>query len=67
MLNKDAYSVNKNIHLIKSHAHTCDSTFARTRNVIDNISVNNAFSMEIMFILKAIKSHFKDQGHVVQN
>ena len=29
------------------------------RNVIDNVRVNNAFSFEIMFILKAIKSCFK--------
>ena len=32
---------------------------ARTRNVIDNVRVNNAYLIEIMFILKAIKSHFK--------
>ena len=30
----------------------------QTRNVIDNVCVNNAFLIEIMFILKAIKSHF---------
>ena len=38
--------------------HTCNNTLARTRNVIDNVRVNNAFSYEIMFILKAIKFHF---------
>ena len=44
---------------IKSYDHTCNNTLARRRNVIDNVRVNNAFLIEIMIILKAIKSHFK--------
>ena len=35
------------------------TTLARRRNVIDNVRVNNVFLIEIMVILKAIKSHFK--------
>ena len=31
---------------------------ACTRNVIDNVRVNNAFLIELMFILKAIKFYF---------
>ena len=41
----------------------CNNTLARRCNVIDNVRVNNAFLVEIMFIFKAIKSHFK--GHVI--
>ena len=37
----------------------CNNTLARMRNVIDNVRVNNAFLIEIIFILKAIKSHFR--------
>ena len=40
-----------------SYGHTCNNTLAR--NVIDNVRVNNAFLLEIMINLKAIKSHFK--------
>ena len=43
----------------KKYDHTCNNTLARTRKVTDNVRVNNAFFIEIMFILKAIKSHFK--------
>ena len=43
----------------KSHDHTCHSTLARICNVIDYVRVNNAFLIEIMIILKAIKSHLK--------
>ena len=28
----------------KSYNHTCNNTLARSRNVIDNVRVNNAFS-----------------------
>ena len=28
----------------KSYVHTCNTTLARTSNVIDNVHVNNAFS-----------------------
>ena len=41
------------------YGHICNNTKAQTRNVIDNVRVNNAFLIEIMFNLKAIKSHFK--------
>ena len=44
----------------KSYDHMCNNTLARTHNVIDNVGVTNAFSFEIMMILKAIKSHFKE-------
>ena len=37
----------------------CNNTLARRRNVIDNVRVNNAFLIEIMIILKAIKFQFK--------
>ena len=30
--------------VIKSYDHTCNNTFARTCNVIDNVRVNNGFS-----------------------
>ena len=33
---------------------------ASRRNVIDNVHVNDAFLIEIMIILKAIKSRFKE-------
>ena len=39
--------------------HTCNNTLARTRNVMDNVRVNNFFFIEMMFILNAIKPHFK--------
>ena len=44
---------------LNSYDHTCNNTLARKRNVIDNVRVNNAFFAEIMFILKAIKYHFR--------
>ena len=37
-----------------------NNTFAHTSYVIDNVRVNNALLAEIMFILKAIKPHFKE-------
>ena len=43
----------------KSYDHRCNNTFARGRNVIDNIRVNNAFLLENLSILKAITSSFK--------
>ena len=43
----------------KSYDLTCNNTLARTRNVIDNVRVNNAVLREIIFILKATKSYFK--------
>ena len=43
----------------KSYDHTCNNTLAHTRNVTDNVRVNNVFVIEIMSILKAIKSHIK--------
>ena len=45
----------------KSYDHTCNNTLAHTPNVIGNIRVNNVltFLIEIMFILKTIKSHFE--------
>ena len=42
----------------KSYDHTCNNILARTRNVIDNVRVNNAFVIELTFILKAIKFYF---------
>ena len=39
--------------------HTCNNTFARRPNAIDNVRVNNVFRIKLMIILKAIKSHFK--------
>ena len=44
---------------LKSYDYTCNIIFARRRNIIDNVRVNSAFLIEIMFILKAIKSHFR--------
>ena len=45
----------------RSYDHTCNNTLARTCNVIDNVSISNAMRVlsDIMFILKAIKSHLK--------
>ena len=42
---------------------TCNNTLALMRNVIDNVHVNNAFHIELMFILKAITSRLK--GHLI--
>ena len=42
----------------KSYDHACNNTLVHTLNVIDNVHVNDAFLIEIMFILKAIKSQF---------
>ena len=39
--------------------HTRNNTLGRRRIVTDNVCVNNAFLIEIMISLKAIKSHFK--------
>ena len=41
----------------KWYDYTCNNTLARTRNVIDNVRVNNTFFLEILFNLKAIKFH----------
>ena len=41
----------------------CNNTLARTRKVIDNGHVNNAFLIEIMIILKAINPILK--GHMI--
>ena len=38
---------------------TCNNTLARTRNVIDNVRVNNAIFIEIMCILNSIQSQLK--------
>ena len=48
--------------LFSGYDHRCNNSLARTRNVIDNVRVNNAsqFLIEIIFILKAMKSHFKN-------
>ena len=47
-------------HVIKHRMTTRVITLmAHTRNVIDNVRVNNAFLIEIMLILKAIKSYFR--------
>ena len=43
----------------ESYDLTCNNTLARMRNVSDNVCVNNAFHIELMFILTAIKSRFK--------
>ena len=44
----------------KNHmTRTCNNTFAWTRNVIETSVPTMRFVIEIMFILKAIKSHFK--------
>ena len=40
--------------------HTCNNTLApQIRKAIDNVRVNNAFLIDKMLHLKAIKSHFK--------
>ena len=49
--------------LLKPYDHTFNNNLARTRNVIDNVCVRNVLFIEILFILKAIKSHFK--GHMI--
>ena len=43
----------------KNRMTTRYNTLVHRRNVIDNVHVNNEFLIEIMIILKAIKSHFK--------
>ena len=43
------------ITYVESYDHTCNNTLARTRNVIDNVRVNNAFFIDIMIIVKAMK------------
>ena len=47
------------IQWITSGHKNRNKTFTSTRNIIDNVPVNNAFLLEIIFILKVIKSHFK--------
>ena len=42
-----------------SHDHRCNSILSRTRDVTDNVRVNNAFPLEILFILKTMKYHLK--------
>ena len=37
----------------------CNNTLAHRGNVINNVRVNNAFLLEILSILKVIKSSFK--------
>ena len=44
---------------LNSYDHACNNTLVRTRNVIDNVRVNNAFLSGIKFILDTIKSRFK--------
>ena len=39
--------------------HMCNNTSACMCNVTDNVHVNIVIFIEIMFILKAIQSHFK--------
>ena len=43
----------------KSYDHTCNNTLARIRNVIANAMPTMRFLTDIIFILKALKSHFK--------
>ena len=43
----------------KSYGHTCINNLAPVRNALDNVRVNSRFLVEMMFILKAIKSNFK--------
>ena len=40
----------------KSYDHMCNNTLARMRNAIDKARVNNRFHIELIFILKMIKS-----------
>ena len=37
-----------NVVSLKSYDYTCNNTFARRRNVIDNVHVNNVFLLEIL-------------------
>ena len=39
--------------------YTCNNTLARSCNITDDVCVNNTFPYWKIFILKAIKSHFK--------
>ena len=39
---------------------TCNNTLALMHNVTDDLCVNSAFLIEIMFILKSIKSNFNE-------
>ena len=52
---------------LKSCDQTRYNTFARTFNVIENVRVDNAFLIEMMLILKAIKSHGKGSYDKKQN
>ena len=47
------------VAIIRWYDHTCNNILARTRNVIYNAHSAMRFLLEILFILKAIKSHFK--------
>ena len=53
-----SYEVADIQYITSCHKKSYDH-LARRRNVIDKVHVNNAFLIEIMIILKAIKSHFK--------
>ena len=44
---------------LKSYDHTCNNILVRTHNITENFCVNNDFLIEIMFVSKAINSHFK--------
>ena len=48
---------------LKLFDHTCNNTLAYRPYVIENVRVNNAFLLEILFILKTIKYHLK--GHMI--
>ena len=41
----------------ESYDLTCNNTLARMRNVSDNVCVNNAFHIELMFISYS-RGHF---------
>ena len=42
--------------VIKSYDHTCDNVLAQIRNVIEMFVSTTGFLIEIMFILKVVKS-----------
>ena len=42
---------------VAAYDHACNNTLMRTCNMIYNVSVN--ILLDIVFILKGIKSHFK--------
>ena len=47
------------LHRKKWYDYRFNNTLAHTHKVIENIRVTSVFFIEIMFILKAIKSTFK--------